>query len=100
MAKIAKMPGLEVIDGFKGVIDFYVNMGLACARSWPRSPGHDRAPAVMDKWPAFSWAASNWQTLSQDIRDAFNAMAVGTNLTGRDIFVKSYLSSAHLRNLP
>lgn len=97
MAKLAKLPGLNIIDGLKGLIDFYVYMGIPCARKWPRSPGHFRAPAVMEQWSSFTWAAQNWQTVSQDVRDAFNQMAAGTNMTGRDLFVKSYLSNEHIR---
>lgn len=88
---------MEIIDGFKGVIDFYVHDGQACVRSWPRSSGPHRAPAVEAQWPAFTWAAKNWLTLSEEVRQAYRQMAAGTNMTGRDIFVKSYISSAHIR---
>ena len=97
MAKITKMPGMEVVDGFKGVIDYYVHCGQACVRSWPTSPGHGRAPAVEAQWPAWTVASRLWALLSQDVRDAFNQMAAGTNLSGRDIQVKSYISRAHIR---
>jgi len=97
MAKITKLPGLNIINGFKGTLDYYVWKGIACVRSWPRSPGHDRAPAVQSTWPAFTWASQNWQVLSEEVRQAYRNMAAGTNMTGRDIFVKSYLSSKHIR---
>ncbi len=100
MAKLTNLPGLEIISGFKGTIDFYVHDGIPCARSWPRSPGHDRAPAVQAQWSAFTTASRLWRLIDQDTRDAFNAMAAGTNMTGRDIQVKSYITSAHLRNVP
>jgi len=96
VAKITKMPGMATVNGFKGVIDFYVHMGQACARKWPRSPGHDRAPAVEAKWPAFAWAASNWNSLSADIQDAYKRQAQGTNLTGRDLFVKGFITPTYL----
>lgn len=97
MAKLKKLPGQAVIDGFKGTIDFYVWNGINCARSWPRSPGHDRAPAVEAQWPAFTWAAKNWQSLSEEVRQAYNRLAAGTNLTGRDLFVKGFISSLYVR---
>ena len=93
MAKLKKLPGIAVINGFKGKIDYYVLDGQACARLWPRSPGHDRAPAVQAQWPAFAWASKNWQTLSEEVRQAYRQMAAGTNMTGRDIFVKNYISN-------
>lgn len=105
MAKLANLPALDIISGFKGTIDFYVNYqacdrevagdGIPCARKWPRSPGHVRAPAVEAQWTAFTTAASLFPTLSQEIRDAYNAMASGTGLTGRDLFTRSYLSGLY-----
>ena len=96
MAKITKMPSMAIVNGFKGVIDFYVHDGQPCVRKWPRSPGHDRAPAVMEKWTAFAWAASNWNSLSPEIQEAYRRMASGTNLTGRDLFVKGYLTPLYI----
>lgn len=95
MAKVAKMPSRAIISGFKGKVDFYVYMGLACARKWPRSPGHKRAPAVQEHWLAFAWACQNWNSLTPSIQQAFRNMAAGSNMTGRDIFIKSYLSHDH-----
>ena len=96
MAKIANLPGLEVINGFKGVIDFYVHDGQPCARKWPASPGHHRAPAVQATWPAFAWAASNWNSLSPAVQEAYRQMAVSTNMTARDIFTKSFINGTAL----
>lgn len=96
MAKLARLPSLAVINGFKGLIDFYVNMGIPCARSWPKSPGHDRAPAVQEQWPAFTWAASNWNSLSPEVQDAYKQLASGTNMTPRDIFTKSFINGETL----
>lgn len=96
MAKIDKLPSLAIISGFRGVVDFYVHCGQPCARKWPRSPGHDRAPAVQAGWPAFAWAASYWNSLSPEVRDAYKQMAQGTNMTPRDLFTKSIISSKGL----
>ncbi|GAJ24730.1 unnamed protein product, partial [marine sediment metagenome] len=75
MAKITKMPGMAIVAGFKGTLDYYVHCGVNCVRSWPRSPGHDRAPAVEAQWAAFSWAASNWKELALPVKEAYNHMA-------------------------
>ena len=102
MAKLEVLPAKDIISGLKGVIDFYVNYqacdrsisgpGIPCARKWPRSPGHKRAPAVEAGWVDFSYAAKAWLTLSPEIRDAYNTMASNTGLTGRDLFTRSYIS--------
>lgn len=96
MAKITKMPGLKVISGFKGTLDFYVHDGQACVRRWPRSPGHRRAPGVEARWPAFTTAARLWNELTPEIQDAYYRMSAGLRLSGRDIFVKAYLNALWL----
>lgn len=96
LAKLLKLPGQEVIDGFKGKVDYYIHDGVACARSWPRSPGHNRAPAVQDGWTSFAWAASNWNSLSPAVQEAYNRTAKGTHLTGRDLFTKNLITNAYL----
>ena len=92
MAKLANLPHLAVINGFKGVIDYYLHDGVPCARHWPRSPGRRRAPAVEAQWEAFAWAASHWNDLSPEVQAAYVATAADTNMSGRDLFVKSYIT--------
>ncbi len=99
MAIITKMPALTIIKGFRGTLDFYVWKGIACVRSWPRSPGRKRAPAVEAQWSAFSEATKLWSLLSPEVQDAYNRMAAGTHLTGRDIQVKSYLTNLSIVRL-
>lgn len=110
MAKLTVLPHQAIIDGFKGKVDFYVNYqtrdpsvrgpGIPCARRWPRSPGRRRAPDVEAQWPAFSYAAAKWITLSQEIQDAYNEMASGTGLSGRDMFTRSYLTGLYRYEYP
>ncbi|MBA7586464.1 hypothetical protein ES708_28465 [subsurface metagenome] len=92
MAKIKALPGQKVISGFKGVIDYYVWKGIACVRSWPRSPGHKRAPAVEAQWSAFAEASKLWTELSPEVREAYKRMSAGTSWSARDLQIKSYLS--------
>lgn len=97
MAKILKLPSAEIINGFKGTIDFYLWKRIPCVRKWPRSPGHKRAPLVEARWPAFAWAASNWNSLSPYIQDIYRAMAQSTNMSGRDLFVKGFIAPTVLK---
>ena len=91
------MPSMAIVDGFKGSIDFYYWRGIVCCRSWPKSPGHNRSPAVMAQWTAFAWASQNWGSLSVEVQDAYRRMSAGTKMSGRDMFVKSYLSPIYVR---
>lgn len=92
MAKLKKLPNLAIINGFKGKIDYYIWCGVPCARSWPRSPGRLRAPAVKAQWPAFAWAAANWNSLSPEVQEAYRRTAQESRMSGRDLFVKSFIS--------
>ena len=92
MAIITTFPAEDIISGFKGSIDYYIHAGLRCVRSWPRSPGHKRTPAVEAQWPAFKIASQLWNQLSPEIRTAFNTMAQASGLNGRDLSARAYLS--------
>lgn len=105
MARLTTLPSLDIISGFRGVIDYYVYHpscvaetgveGTPCARTWPRSPGHARAPAVEAQWPAFSYITKQWNTLDPEIQDGYIKQASGTGLTGRDLFQRAYLSGLY-----
>lgn len=92
MAKLTVLPELAIIDMMKGTIDYYVHDGIPCARKWPASPGHKRAPAVEAQWDAFSYATKLWNYQSEEIHQAYAETAAGTNLSGRDLSQKAYIS--------
>lgn len=93
MAIITKLPGLKIIDGFKGVLDFYVYMGKVVVRTWPKKPSMPRSPASTATALVFGYAAHYWNALSPEIQQAYNDTASGSSLTGRDLFVKSFIKS-------
>jgi len=95
MAKITELPAIKIIDGYKGTLDFYYNMGIPCVRRWPKSPGHIRSPAVTAGWTAFSYAAAEWKNLSQVVQDAYCRLAEGSGLSGRDMFTRSYITGLY-----
>lgn len=99
MAKIEVMPSEAIIDGFKGKVDFYYYCGIAVARMWPRSPGHKRATAVEATWAAFSYATKEWKNLDAETQRAFEEMATGSGLSGRDMAERAYLTGLY-RNPP
>ena len=95
MAKLTVMPHEAIIDGLKGSIDFYFNMGIPCARSWPRSPGKRRAHSVMAQWPAFSFATREWKNLSQAVQDSYTQFSTDSGLAGRDLQIRAYLTGLY-----
>jgi len=92
MAKLKALPGMKIVSGFKGVIDYYIWMGIPCARRWPRSPGTRRAPLVMAQYSTWSYAAKLWAHMPTEIQDAYRSTTAGTNLSGRDLSQKAYVS--------
>ncbi len=94
------MPHQAIIDGFKGSIDFYYYMGIAVARSWPKSPGKERSPAVMAQWPVFSYASREWANLSPEMQDAYITLATNSGLSGRDMQVRAYLTGLYRYPIP
>jgi len=100
VARLDAMPSLAIIDGLKRTLDFYYWMGIPCVRSWPRSPGHKRAPAVEAQWAPFSFAAKEWSNLTDVVKDAYTQMALGTALTPRDWQIKAYLEGLYRYDKP
>lgn len=92
MAILKHMVALKVINGFRGVIDFYYHDGVPIARTWPRSPGKLRSPEVMAQWPVFTTAARLWDALSDEVRLAYEDMAAVTKITAKDMFFRGYIS--------
>jgi hypothetical protein len=104
MATLKILPHQNIIDGFRGKIDFYLyhptcdpesrGEGIAVARKWPRSPGHLRSAAVMAQWPLFTEVAQSWATLSDTIKGAWKELASGTTLTGKDLYTRYYITGS------
>ncbi|MBA7643919.1 hypothetical protein ES703_51653 [subsurface metagenome] len=95
MAVITSMPSEAIISGYRGSLDYYYNMGLACVRRWPRSPGHLRTPAVMSTWEAFAYASRLWKLLSPEVQRSYEELATGTGLSGRDMAERAYLKGLY-----
>jgi hypothetical protein len=93
MAKLEALPELSIISGLKGTLDYYVWMGIPVCRAWPSSPGKKRAAAVEAQWPVFKAATQLWNTLDPSVQDAYNKMASGSTLSGRDVAVKMYINA-------
>ncbi len=96
MAIIKTLPGIRIINGFKGKVDFYVYMGLNVARAWPKSPGKNRSAAVKAQWPTWTYIGKAWRELPATIKEAYTLQAAGTPLTGRDLFTRGYIKGLYM----
>ena len=96
MAKLVALPEQAIINGFKGTLDYYVWMGIPCCRSWPRARTVPITPQEKAQWQTFTDASQLWNTLDQATKNAYNKMASGSTMSGRDVMVKLYINSQSL----
>lgn len=91
MAVITKMPHQAIIDGFKGVLDYYYFLGIPCVRKWPHWPKRDPYPTERANQEAFAYAAKMWRQLPEYVKLLYNDMAAGTRNSGFDIYMRCYM---------
>jgi hypothetical protein len=93
MAKLARLPEADIINGFKGVLDYYVFLGIPCVRKWPRYKPRTPTPQEAQNQSIFATAVDEWNNLSDYVRQGYITMASGSTLSGRDMFIKMYLNA-------
>lgn len=93
MAKILGLPHQDMIDAFKGTLDFYVHRGILCVRSWPRPPTGPRSPAVQYQYEGWKDATRVWKDQSKTLHDAQREMTSSGTLSGRDMSIVLYLNA-------
>lgn len=92
MVVLTEMPNQAIIDGFKGVIDFYLWRGLPCARKWPVWRKRKPTPREKAAQDAFAEAMRATKTMPEYIIDQYRRMAEGTRWRWQDIFLRAYLT--------
>jgi len=98
MPVIKAMPALEVIRGFRGVLDFYYWRGLACVRKWPRIPPSRRTPASMASAALFGAVVKAFALLGGTVETLFDMAAQDQPRTGRDLYISA--TFGHLHHAP
>jgi len=95
MVRLLEMPPQDVIDGFKGTIDYYLWKGIPCARSWPVYHPRQPYPSERTNQEAFSTANHLWPTLDEASQQTYFDLATGTGLSPRDMFVRAYMKGLY-----
>jgi len=98
MAILAALPSAAIIGHMAGTIDYYLWMGIPCARSWPCARRVPITPQERAAWPIFTIATRLWNTLTPEIQAAYNTMASGSTLSGRDMATKLYINANPIYN--
>lgn len=95
MVVLANMPSLAQISGLRKTVDFCYFMGIPYARKWPVR----RKPVTSQRERAanaiFADAARLWNELSPEVREAYASMAGASDISGRDLFTRSYITNLY-----
>jgi len=92
MALLDTMPAPEIIDRFRGVLDFYAWCTLNICRSWPSRPNLARSPACALVGQQFSYINKQAATIDPAIMEQYDAMATGGAMTWKDWMNRLYVS--------
>lgn len=95
MARIDALPSIEIIRGFKGILDFYLWRGLPCARAWPRyRPARQTDPSKAAAL-LFGAIVKAYSLLGDAPLEAYRADAADQPRTARDIMVSGVYGNLH-----
>lgn len=88
--KLPKMPSVEIIKKFAGIVDFACWKGIAYARKWPKK-FKVTAPGTLASNEKFNLCVANYNLLSQAERDYWREVASDKDYSGRDAFMSHCL---------
>lgn len=95
MASLTSLPSLEIIQGFKGTIDYFVTRGITCARRWPRySKDRMSAPALAAA-ATFGLIIKAWALVCSEIKEELNLDAADQPRSARDIYIQATYGYLH-----
>ena len=95
MVRLANMPSLGQISQLRKTVDFCYFMGIPYARKWPRRKALVTSPLEIASNSVFSYAAHLWNELSPSVRQAYASMAGKSDISGRDVFTRSYITNLY-----
>lgn len=93
MAKIGALPGKDVIDAFRGKLDFYTWCELKIVRKWPRAPGRKRAPAVVAAQAPFAYINKLAGSLPASVVESYQELAQASSLSWKDFLNRLYINA-------
>lgn len=101
MAIIKQLPAMNIIDGFRGVLDFYVlcrggEAKTVCVRKWPVTPKTSLTAGTVAAQKPFASAASAVTKVDQNIKDIYSDMAGSSSFTWKDVAISLYLNGTKI----
>lgn len=91
MAKLKVLPHQDIIDGFKGKVDFYLWMGIPVARMWPVWRKRAPYPSELANQQDFTRINQAAITMPLEFITAYTELAQGTPFTWKDLMVRSFM---------
>lgn len=95
MAKLKALPSLEIIRGFKGTVDFFVQRGQVYARRWPRTPRSRLTQATLAAAALLGQISKAWSLVAPLALQYYIADAESQPRTPRDICISGILGHLH-----
>lgn len=95
MPKLTKLPSLDIIHGFRGILDFYVWKGIPLVRKWPVTPKSHLTEGTMTAAKTFGKIIKAWGLIDSVTMAAFIEDAQDHPRTARDIYVSATLGKLH-----
>jgi len=95
MARIDVLPSIEIIRGFKGILDFYLWKGLPCVRAWPRWRPARQSNASRNAALLFGAVIKAFSLTHNAVLQQLELEATGIPRTPRDIYVSGIYGNLH-----
>lgn len=94
MAKLGALPAKDIIDAFRGTLDFYTWCSLKIVRKWPRAPGRARAPAVVATQAPFAYINKLAGSLPDNVVESYQELAQDSALSWKDFLNRLYINAS------
>jgi len=91
MAKVDHISG-EMIDAFRGSVDFYYWKNIPVARSWPGKIQQPFTPGQNFRRQLFKSVSENLHKLEDNVIKSYKLMSQNISYSWRDLYFKIYLS--------
>lgn len=91
--KLSRMPSVEIIRKYAGIVDFSCCRGIYYARKWPKK-FKVTAPGTLRGNTKFKTCVANYNLLSEAEKMYWRTQAYGKGISGRDAFMSDCLKNS------
>jgi len=95
MARLDALPSIDIIRGFKGILDFYIWRGLPCVRAWPKYRPARQTDASKAAALLFGAVIKAFSLTHSTVLEQLQVEATGIPRTPRDIYVSGVYGNLH-----